>query len=257
MELQQILRELLLVPPEQVPGLGVDREHLLLRRGDEHDAVVDDGWRLMPFVHAGGEGPHRHQLLDVGGGDLIEGTVAPAAVVAPVHQPVVRLRIEEPLLGHRGVASGTLRRQQGGPQRHHHCGTEDGQLSCRHRRRLPLLTCAASCGIAAWTAHPPPDSKPGRPMKTPATAGMPSTIVSGRAGSRRGAGPFRTRAPSLRSNSEKWHEHLTLLERRLPLPQRHSPCACTPPSRPRCRPRRARAYRRRARSDRGGRAGPG
>src|SRR5207245_3300936 len=58
---------------------------------------------------------------------------------------------------------------------------------------------------AALTAHPPPESKPGRPMKLPATAGIPSTTFSGRAGSRRGAGPFRTPAVFFRSNSENWH----------------------------------------------------
>src|SRR5881397_3045220 len=58
----------------------------------------------------------------------------------------------------------------------------------------------------------PPVSKPGRPTKLPATVGAPSTTFSGRAGSRRGAGPFRTRALSLRSNSEKWHGHLIVLD---------------------------------------------
>src|SRR6266850_748338 len=59
--------------------------------------------------------------------------------------------------------------------------------------------------------HPPPDSNPGRPMKAPATTGKPSATFTGSAGRRRGAGPFRTRAPALRSNSEKWHGHLTVL----------------------------------------------
>ena len=49
-------------------------------------------------------------------------------------------------------------------------------------------------------------------MNPPATAGAPSTSFSGRAGSRRGAGPFSTRALSLRSNSEKWHGHLIVLD---------------------------------------------
>jgi len=46
-------------------------------------------------------------------------------------------------------------------------------------------------------------------MKTPPTTGTPSTILSGNAGNRRGAGPFSTCAPFFRSNSEKWQGHFT------------------------------------------------
>jgi len=49
-------------------------------------------------------------------------------------------------------------------------------------------------------------------MKPAATVGAPSTTFNGSAGSRRGAGPFTTRALSLRSNSEKWHPHLIMLD---------------------------------------------
>src|SRR3989442_8670546 len=49
-------------------------------------------------------------------------------------------------------------------------------------------------------------------MNAPATTGRPSATLTGSAGRRRDAGPFRTRALALRSNSEKWHGHLTVLD---------------------------------------------
>src|SRR5262249_4635736 len=136
--------------------------------------------------------PHRQELVAFPGGVWVEGGVAPAAEVAAVHQPVVWLRVEEPLLGHRAVAHRALRGELRGLECHEDRANQDGQLSHRH--------------------YPPPVSKPGRPTKPPATMGAPSATLSGRAGSRRGAGPFTTRALSLRSNSEKWHEHLILLD---------------------------------------------
>ena len=151
-ELQQILGQLLLVAPEEVTGLRPQRDDLLLGRRDEHHAVVDDGRRLMALGDAGGEAPHRHQLLDVRGRDLLERAVSPAAVVAAVHQPVLRLRIEEPLLGHRVVAPDALRCEHRRPE-HGERGTDHSQRSQRHRcdllvwrdrqivrRRLRLLT---------------------------------------------------------------------------------------------------------------------
>ncbi len=49
-------------------------------------------------------------------------------------------------------------------------------------------------------------------MNGPATNGRPSAIFTGTAGSRRGAGPFSTRALARRSNSEKWHGHFTVAD---------------------------------------------
>ena len=118
-ELQEILGELLLVAPEDVPGLGVEGDHLLLGRGDEHDAVVHDGWRLMSLGHPRGEAPYRHELRHVGGRDPIEGTVAPARVVAAIHQPVLRLRVEEAAVRDIGIAHRRLGAQPGRGGQHH------------------------------------------------------------------------------------------------------------------------------------------
>src|SRR5262245_43495417 len=74
------------------------------------------------------------------------------------------------------------------------------------------LGASTALGLCRLDSPQPPVSKPGRPTNPPATAGAPSTRFSGRAGSRRGAGPFSTRALSLRSNSEKWHGHLIVLD---------------------------------------------
>ena len=142
MELEQVLRQILLVAPEQVARLGVEREDLLLRGRHEHDAVVDDRWRLVALGHAGRERPDRHELLDVRRGDPVEGTVPPAAIVAPVHQPIVRLRVEEPLLGHRAVlAHALLRREHRRPERRDHRDAHGGQLPGGHHPRLLVLAC--------------------------------------------------------------------------------------------------------------------
>src|SRR2546428_12805787 len=83
---------------------------------------------------------------------------------------------------------------------------------------LSDIVVASSCGVserscdAAFAPHPPPDSKPGRPMNAPATTGRPSATLTGSAGRRRDAGPFRTRAPALGRDSEEWHGHLTVID---------------------------------------------
>ena len=53
MQLQHVLGDRPLETPQQIAGLGVDRQHLVARRGDEHDTVIDDRRRLMPFDLAG------------------------------------------------------------------------------------------------------------------------------------------------------------------------------------------------------------
>ena len=113
-ELQELLRQLPLVAPDDVAGLRVQREHLRLRRGDEHHAVVHDRRRLMALRHAGRDVPDGLEALDVAGRDLVERAVAPACVVAAVHEPVLRLRVQEPGVGHRADAHGALRRQHRG-----------------------------------------------------------------------------------------------------------------------------------------------
>ena len=113
MELEQFLRNLALVTPDQVTGLGVERDRLVLRRGNEHDAVIDHRRRLMALGDIGREGPGRRQVLDVAGVDLGQWAEAPAFVIAAVHEPVFRLWIVQPRFGDgRIIASRGDRGQQ-------------------------------------------------------------------------------------------------------------------------------------------------
>ena len=70
------------VAPQQRACLGLQREDLTVGSRDEHHPVVDERRGLVARVHARGEGPDRHQLLDVAGFDLVQGAVAPALVIA-------------------------------------------------------------------------------------------------------------------------------------------------------------------------------
>jgi hypothetical protein len=49
-ELEHLLGELFLYRHSTSPVLALSAITCCMRRGDEHDAVVDDGWRLMPSV---------------------------------------------------------------------------------------------------------------------------------------------------------------------------------------------------------------
>ena len=80
-----------------VPVFAVERDHLVVRRGHEHHAVVDHGRRLVNARLARVDHPHRLQPADVAGVDLIERAVAPAVVRAPDHQPVAVVGFEEAL----------------------------------------------------------------------------------------------------------------------------------------------------------------
>ena len=105
-------RHLMPIAPEQVAGLGVDREHLVEGRGDEHDAVVDDRRRLMTLGRARRHRPHGRQVGDVARVDAIERAVAPRAVLAQIHEPVARFGGLEPRIGHGAVAAALLRAQR-------------------------------------------------------------------------------------------------------------------------------------------------
>jgi len=83
----QLLRQLALVLPEQVAGGRVQRLHLVAVVEDEEHAVVYQRRRLGG---AGRQRPHPSdaQVLDVVLVDLVERRIAPAVVGAPPHQPV-------------------------------------------------------------------------------------------------------------------------------------------------------------------------
>src|SRR5690606_28369520 len=65
---------------------------------------------------AGRDGPYRTKVFHVLGIDLIERTVPPAVVRAPIQEPVAGLRVHEPLVGDDAVV-GDLR---SGEERNEH-----------------------------------------------------------------------------------------------------------------------------------------
>jgi hypothetical protein len=81
-QLQQIVGKGALVAPELISGFHVERDDLGLRRRDEHDAVVDDGRRFVPFDHAGRKRPRQLQIFDVARVDLVERAERGAVVCA-------------------------------------------------------------------------------------------------------------------------------------------------------------------------------
>ena len=91
------------VPPQFFAGSGVERDHLVVRRRDEHHAVVDNRRGLVTVVHPRRPQPHGLQPFDSGGSDLVERTIAPPVIRATDHEPVAVLRLLEPVCGHRLV----------------------------------------------------------------------------------------------------------------------------------------------------------
>ena len=103
-ERPDVLRDPPLVPPQGLAGDRVQGVHAVEgegRGGREHHAVVDDRRRLLIPDRSSGEDELRHQLLDIGGGDLIERAVAPARVRPVVHEPVggVAVGVQQSIVG--------------------------------------------------------------------------------------------------------------------------------------------------------------
>ncbi len=149
----QPLGHFLLVSPQQLARLGLEGHDLVVWRRDEHDAVVDEQRRLVAGIDAGGECPHRGQLLHVVGVDLIERAVRPALVVAAGHQPVGRFRLGEPLVGDGPIAHDPLGVGQHRHERDREYRDEDYEPS-NHPHSLVLLMETARPLRRA--ARPPP-----------------------------------------------------------------------------------------------------
>jgi len=88
MQLEQIVGKLPLVAPILVARLCVQRDHLPHRRCNEHHAIVDDRRRLVSLDDAGRECPHRGQVLDVRGVDLVERAIAVSIIGPAIQHPV-------------------------------------------------------------------------------------------------------------------------------------------------------------------------
>ena len=108
MHLPKVFRQVALVAPQLLARRRVERNHVVVRGGDEHPAVVDHGWRLVAFAQPRGEGPQRLQALDVVDVDLGERTVAVGVEGAPVHEPIGGLGVDET-----GVRYGSVLLAQG------------------------------------------------------------------------------------------------------------------------------------------------
>jgi len=91
MELEQVLGQLPLVPPQELAGLRLEGEDLVLRSAHEHHPVVDDRGRLMTLRDTRRRTSTPARASRVRRRDLIQGAVAPPVVRPPIHQPVLGL----------------------------------------------------------------------------------------------------------------------------------------------------------------------
>ena len=131
----QVRRQSMPITPQQVAGRGIEREHLVERRRDEHHAVVDDRRRLVALGGAGRHRPHRHEVFDIACRDVVERAVAPRVVGAQIHQPVAVFRPDQALVRDRavradGLCGGDGRREAG----------ERDQQAARRAKRHPVVS---------------------------------------------------------------------------------------------------------------------
>src|SRR5207248_4240417 len=115
-QLREVLGDLPLVAPDLVSCLRVEGDDLVLRRCHKHDAVVDERRGLVAFADAGRKRPNWHQILDVGGVDLVKWAVALAVIGSAIEHPVAGLGIGEPVGGNRAVVANLARSRYCRPQ---------------------------------------------------------------------------------------------------------------------------------------------
>ena len=136
---QHLFRQRALVFPDQVTSGAVERLHLVGIVEDVDDAVVHDRGHLgRPVGHR--PGPGHLQVLHIVLVDLVERTVAVAAVGPPPHQPVTVGRIEQHLVGDgreipRRVGELRLLREHGGAREQHKRQAKGDRLPraiCQH-----------------------------------------------------------------------------------------------------------------------------
>ncbi len=116
MQCAEPLRDLALEPPEKIAGRRVESDDLIVRRGDEHHAIIDDRRGLVTGVHARGEAPHGHERFDVADIDLVERAIAPALIATADHEPVLRLGVGEACVCNRRVVRAERRSCRSGHQ---------------------------------------------------------------------------------------------------------------------------------------------
>src|SRR5215468_7861049 len=131
-QLREVLGDLLPVAPDLVSALRVEGNDLVLRGCDEHDAVVDERRSLVALVDAGRKRPSRHQILDVGGIDLVEWAIALTVIGAAVEHPVAGLGVGEAVGGNRPVVGDLSRGCDCRPQTKHRRQSSPHPLSRSH-----------------------------------------------------------------------------------------------------------------------------
>ena len=112
--LARVVGEVAAVLPEQVPRGGVDGLDDVARVRHVEDAVVDERRALLAAAGAERPRPHHPQVADVVPVDLVEGAVAPAVEGAAPHEPVVRRRRLQHLVGDGNELRGGLCEGVGG-----------------------------------------------------------------------------------------------------------------------------------------------
>jgi hypothetical protein len=103
MELEQAVRVLPGIPPQLGPGLGVQRDDVVLRRRDEHPATIDNWRRFVRAKQVGAHRPGQRQAANVARRDLLQRAESRAVIGSPVHEPIAGIGMLEPLVGHRWV----------------------------------------------------------------------------------------------------------------------------------------------------------
>ena len=92
------------VLPDEVAGGRVEGLHDRADPGHVEHAVVGDGRGGVPAALGEGPDPGQLQVADVAAVDVGQPAVAPGLVVAPDHQPVVRIRVAQHGVGDRPIA---------------------------------------------------------------------------------------------------------------------------------------------------------
>ena len=116
---RQALRQHIVINPEHASGFGVERDGVVGRLREIHDAVDDERRGLECLQRLRLKHPFQLEVLHVGGRNLLQRAVALAHVGAGIGEPVLRLG--------RGFGN-AIRRNLGAEchsgQRQHHGGSE-------------------------------------------------------------------------------------------------------------------------------------
>ena len=113
------------ISPEQVAGADIERDHLVVWRRHEEDAIVDQWRRFVNFRFASGENPDRAQAFDIVRCYLVERAIAPAIVCPTDREPIPVFGTKEALCGYRLVMD-----ERGGLW----LGLPKGDSRCRYKR---------------------------------------------------------------------------------------------------------------------------